>query len=239
MGARRPVTPPPPAEALRQLRAEARPAAVAGMARFGMSARGRLGVSIPTLRRLAKAWGHDAGLAAVLWASGVQEARIAATMVADPGTISRRTLQAWVRDLDSWDVCDQFCLNLVARSPHAWPLAERWATARAEFTKRAAFATLAVLAVHDASPDRRFAAALRLVERAASDDRPYVSKGVNWALRFIGRRNQACHAAATTVARRLAERPERAMRWVGRDALRALAKGAWRGGTGSAAGART
>ena len=132
-------------------------------------------------------------------------------------------MDRWCRDFDNWAICDTLCFALWDRTPHAWDKVTKWSTRRAEFEKRAAFALLASLALHDkTSPNASFLAGLRLIERAASDERNFVKKGVNWALRGIGRRNAVLHAAAVKLARRLAESPEAAPRWVGKDALREL-----------------
>lgn len=216
---------------LRRLRAAANPDNVAGMARFGISAENTLGVSMPFLRGIARelkperrvdpTWAHE--LAACLWESGVHEARILAALVDVPALVTREQAEAWAHDLDSWDVCDQLCGNLLDKTPFAIELARDWASAPHEFVKRAGFVVMTQLAVHDKKADDLvFLGFLELVRREAADDRPYVRKGINWALRQIGKRNSDLHAAAVEVADRLRESGSRAARWVASDALREL-----------------
>ena len=212
------------ADVLAELRRSANPANVAGMARFGIRPQTEVlgGPNVPGLRAMAKRLGRDQALARGLWVSGVHEARLLATMVADPGRFPRRTADRWARSLDSWDVCDQFCGNLVDRTPYAYEAAATWAGRRQEFVKRAGFALMAELAVHDKqAPDDRFLAFIPLIERHAMDQRNFVRKAVNWALREIGKRNGRLHGAALEAADRIKGGP-RGGRWVGSDALHEL-----------------
>ena len=218
-------------QVLDRLRACANPDNVAGMARYGISGAGTLGVSMPNVRAIAKELrparkadpGAAHGLALALWASGLHEARILAALVDVPALVTREQADAWAADLDSWDVCDQLCGNLLDRTPMARDLAEDWAAAGPEFVKRAGFVVMTQLAVHDKkAPDEEFLHFLTLVEREAGDDRPYVRKAVNWALRQIGKRDLALHSAAVALAVRLRDSGPRAARWVASDALREL-----------------
>lgn len=210
-------------EALAQLRSLGRPDQLAGMARFGITPRNRLGASVPGMRRLAKRLGTDHALAEALWQTDIPDARIVASLVADPAQLTRAQMDRWAYDFDSWDVCDQVCQNTFDRSPLAWDRVHAWARAEPAFVRRAAFALLASLAHEDKSAtDERFLAALPLIREAASDDRNYVKKGVSWALRGIGKRNAALHDAATALARELKARSELPARWIGSDALREL-----------------
>jgi len=210
-------------EIIAELQSRANPANVAGMARFGISSNGTLGVSVAEIRKLARRAGRSHDLAIELWASGIHEARILATIVAEPERLSRRQMDAWARDFDSWDVCDQACQNLFWRSPHAWDMARKLSRARGEFVRRAGFSLLASLATRCPDiPAGHWAEALAMIEAAATDDRNYVRKAVNWALRKIGRRNRDLRAAAIATARRLKEMDSRAARWIGSDALREL-----------------
>lgn len=212
-------------DALAQLHALARPGELAGMARFGMAVDRRLGASIPSLRQLGKRFGRDHALALALWDTGIADARILAAMVADPLQLDVRTMDAWARAFDSWDVCDQVCSNAFARSPLAWRRVEAWAPRQAEFVRRAAFALLAQLAVHDkAADDARYVALLPLIEAASDDDRNFVRKAVNWALRQIGKRNAALRPQAIACAERIRARGTRAARWIAADALRELSR---------------
>ena len=195
----------------------------AGMARYGICADRAFGVSMPALRAFARTLGRDHALALDLWASGVHEARILASLVDEPALVTAAQMDAWALDLEAWDVCDQCCLNLFRRTPHAWRRAHAWSRRRAEFVKRAGFSLFAVLAVHDkAAPDERFHEVFAAVEREAGDDRNFVRKSVNWALRQAGKRNPALRRAAVDCARRLRALDSRSARWIAADALREL-----------------
>jgi 3-methyladenine DNA glycosylase AlkD len=197
---------------------------VEGLARYGIVAPRALGVPVGTLLGLAKQLGKDHALAAALWESGWYEARLLAPMVDDPGQVTRGQMNAWAAAFDSWAVCDHACWHLFERTPFAWEKARRWSSSPRELVKRAGFALMAGLALHDkAAPDTRFRSFLPLVEKGARDERNFVKKGVNWALRAIGRRNLALNEAALVVARRLAGSEEASSRWVGQDAARELA----------------
>ncbi len=220
-------------EILRILHANANAANVEGMKRYGISPVGTLGVSMPLLRDLARqtkrcvgrdsATRHD--VADRLWASGVHEARILAALVDVPALVDEEQMERWVADLDSWDVCDQLCGNLFDKTDAAWGKAAEWAGREPEFVKRAGFVLMTQLAVHDkAAADERFEAFLPLVVREACDERPYVKKAVNWALRQIGKRNAYLNAQCIRAAEEiLASYPEsKTARWIARDALREL-----------------
>ena len=217
-----------------RLRAETNAENIAGMARFGISSHGTLGVSMPVVRKLAgeakKALGarnevarHE--LAARFWASGLHEARIMAALVDAPELVTDEQAEAWAADLDSWDVCDQLCINLLRLAPLGWEKAEAWTSRPEEFVKRAGFALGATLAVHDKSAgDERFRPLLSAAVREAVDERPMVRKAVNWQVRQIGKRDAALNAEAIAACERmLAEHPDsRSARWIARDALREL-----------------
>jgi 3-methyladenine DNA glycosylase AlkD len=210
-------------EILAALRAQANPKNVAGMARYGISAKGTLGVSVALIRRLAKQTGRSHELAAELWASGIHEARILATIVEEPARVTRRQMNQWARDFDSWDVCDQACQNLFRYTPYAWTMAVEWAGARREFVRRAAFALMAGLAVKAKdSPDEDFEALLPLIAMAATDERTLVKKAVSWALRAIGKRNPHLRRAAIAAAEDIRAIDSPAARWIAADALREL-----------------
>ncbi|HZY02593.1 MAG TPA: DNA alkylation repair protein [Anaeromyxobacteraceae bacterium] len=219
---------PPAAEVLSRLRARASPANVAGMARYGISTRGTLGVTVAELRRLARELGAAPArarhrLASDLWDSGVHEARILAAILDEPILVGEAQAERWAADLDSWDVCDQLCASLLRRTAFAWRKVREWAGREEPFVKRAGFALATQLAVHDRdAPDADFLPVLALVEREAGDGRNYVRKAVSWALRCVGKRSPGLRRRAAAAARRLAARPEPSARWVGRDALRDL-----------------
>jgi len=206
----------------------ANPENVAGMARFGINSKGTLGISIPTLRRLAREIGRDHELALRLWKSGFHEARILAGFVADPAKLTEALAERWVNDFDSWDVCDQVAA-LLEQVPFARKKIRQWAASDREFVKRAAFAMIAGLAVHDnAAADAQFEPFLRLVRRASTDDRNFVKKAVNWALRSIGKRNRRLNLRAAAVAREIGRIDSPAARWIAADALRELRSAAVR-----------
>jgi 3-methyladenine DNA glycosylase AlkD len=194
-----------------------------GLARYGIVAPNALGISVPVLKAIATRAGRDHGLAEALWRTGSYDARMMTPFVDEPARVTPAQMDRWARDFDNWAICDALCFHLFDRTPHAWRKIDTWSRSREEFVKRAAFALLASVALHDKTTgDAPFVKALPLVERGASDDRNFVKKGVSWALRSVGRRNRALNRAAVTVARRLAESPDAAPRWVGKDALREL-----------------
>ncbi len=223
-----------PSEARRPLQEEARAALSSlermstrrdreNLARFGITASKAYGVSMANMQKLAKRIGQDHELALALWDTGWYEARMLTSFVDDPARVTPAQMDRWCRDFDNWGICDTVCFHLFDRTPYAWAKVAQWSGKRDEFVKRAAFALLASLAGHDKkADDKAFVESLRLVERAATDERNFVKMGVSWALRRIGRRNAALHAAAVKVARRLTASPEAAARWVGSDALREL-----------------
>jgi len=194
-----------------------------GMARYAIVAPKAYGVSVADIRQLAKKLGRDHELAAALWETGWYEARMLTAFVDEPDRVTPTQMDRWARDFDNWAICDTLCFHLFDRTPHAWRKIAQWSTKRDEFVKRAAFALLASIALHDKKEaDEPFLRSLELIERGATDDRNFVKKAVSWALRSIGRRNSALNAAAVAVAKRLVESAESAPRWVGRDALREL-----------------
>ncbi len=210
-------------EVLDQLRSMANPANVQGMARYGINPENTLGISIPDLRRLARQCGRDHALAQDLWRSGIHEARILAAFVDEPSQVTPEQMDAWAAEFDSWDVCDQVCANLFDRTPHAYERAAAWSARPEEFVRRAGFALMAALAWHDKAPgDEAFLSFLPLIQEGATDERSFVRKAVNWALRQIGKRNLRLNQAAIDAARRIEVLPGKSARWVARDALREL-----------------
>jgi 3-methyladenine DNA glycosylase AlkD len=193
------------------------------LTRFGITAKKAFGVSMANVQSLGKRLGRNHDLAAALWDTGWYEARLLTSFVDEPERVTAAQMDRWCRDFDNWGICDTICFHLFDRTPHAWAKVEQWHDKRAEFVKRAAFALLASLALHDkASGDRPFLDSLPLVERAADDPRNFVQKGVSWALRLIGRRNPVLNEEAVTLARRLAASDEPAARWIGKEAVKEL-----------------
>ena len=194
-----------------------------GMARYSIPSDRAYGVAMKDIKALAKTLGLNQPLAVALWATGVYEARMLASFVGDPGQLTPAQMDRWCKDFDNWAFCDAMSFNLFDRTPHAWAKVAQWSTRRNEFEKRTAFALLWSLTVHDKSAgDELFEQGLALIEREAGDERNFVKKATNMALRAIGKRNRALNSAAMMVARRLASSKDATARWVGKDALREL-----------------
>lgn len=211
------------AKVLAELRRLANPTNVAGMARFGIVGKELLGISMVQLRTIAKQTGRDHELAAELWVSGVFEARILAGFVAEPARVTRRQANSWAKDFECWADCDGLCIHLFRKTPFANDLAIAWSRRREELVKRAGFTMMATLAVHDkAAGDEVFRTYLTRVQEEATDERHNVKKGVNWALRQIGKRNQILNREAILMAKLIREKDSRAARWIAADALREL-----------------
>ncbi len=209
-------------EVMAELRALGDAEALAGMARYGIRTDAALGVSIYKLRLLARRIGRDHELALALWETGVHEARILASYVDEPAAVTTEQVERWALDFDSWDTVDQVT-DLFERAGFGWSRAVEWSGREEEFVKRAAFALMAGLAVHDkGAADERFLVLLPVIEREAWDERNFVRKAVNWALRNIGKRNACLNAAAVESALRIEQQGSGAARWIARDALREL-----------------
>jgi 3-methyladenine DNA glycosylase AlkD len=212
-------------ELIAHLKSLASPEDLEGMARFGVGGEKTLGIRIPVLRKLAKAYRNDHQLASALWASGIHEARILASMVDDSAQVTEGQMEAWVNEFDSWDVCDQVCMNLFERHPLAYQKAVEWSRREEEFVKRAGFAMVAVLAWHDkTADDRAFDPFFERMQVGAQDDRNFVKKAVNWALRQIAKRRPGLASRCVQLAQELAESENKSARWVGKDALREFEK---------------
>lgn len=210
-------------ECVARLRAAAQPGDKGGMARFGIRPAKALGVRMPIIRRIAKEAGRDHALAAGLWRTGIHEARILASLVDEPERVTPAQMDRWVRQFEAWDVCDQCCMNLFDRTPHAWAKAVEWMSREREFEKRAGFALVACLAWHDKdAQDARFVPLLDAVVAHADDGRNFVKKAASWALRQTGKRSPPLRRAAVSRASALAASEGGGARWVGRYALRGL-----------------
>ena len=194
-----------------------------GMARFAIPSDKAFGVSVGDLRDYGKKLGRNHELAAALWESGWYEARMLVAFVDEPDQVTPAQMDRWCREFDNWAICDALCFHLFDRTPHAWKKVNQWSSLRGEFQKRGSFALLWALSVHDKqAADELFILGLRLIEREAGDERNFVKKAVNMALRAIGKRNGSLHAAALEVAQRLADSKDATARWNGKDALREL-----------------
>lgn len=208
-----------------QLNNWANPENVAGMARFGIVGNQVLGISMPTLRAYAKELGKNHALALELWGSGIHEAQILASIIADPKQATPDLLEDWVKDFASWDVCDQTCMNFFIDTPFAHEKIIAWSDRPEEFVKRAAFALIACFANgHKRVSDDFYVSFFPLIMREVHDERNFVKKGVNWALRGIGKRNLFLNRAATDCAHELAKRPSKTARWIATDAIRDIAR---------------
>jgi 3-methyladenine DNA glycosylase AlkD len=210
-------------DVLDKLQSKARPEQLEGMAKYGMTIEQRLGVSVPDMRNLAKEIGWDHKLALDLWRTGIAEARIVAGMVDDPAQLTEEQMEDWVKDINSWDVCDQVCMNLFEKNPLAWKKIVDWSEREEEFVKRTAFSLIACLAWHDKkASDEKFIELLPVIIRGATDERNFVKKAVNWALRNIGKRNINLNEAAINTAKEIKRLDSRAARWIASDTLREL-----------------
>jgi 3-methyladenine DNA glycosylase AlkD len=194
-----------------------------GRARFGIQSQKAYGVRMPELRRMARESGKNHELAEKLWQYGYSETRIMASMIDDPQQVTEDQMERWAQDFDSWDVCDQCCMNLFRKTPFAYEKISEWSTREEEFVKRAAFTLIATLAVHDKkAEDEKFIALFPLIIRESTDTRNYVKKAVNWALRQIGKRNLDLNKEAIAVADEISKIDSKIARWIASDALREL-----------------
>jgi 3-methyladenine DNA glycosylase AlkD len=208
---------------IKKIKSLADPEAVAGMARFGIHSKNNYGVSITTLRKIAREIGKDPKLAKQLWRSGIHEAKMLASLIDIPGLVTEKQTEEWVKDFDSWDICDQVCGNLFRRTKYAYKKALEWTKRKEEYVKRAGFTLMAQLAVHDKkADDRTFIKLLPIIKRGSVDDRNYVKKAVNWALRQIGKRNRNLKLEAIKAAKEIQELNSRSARWIASDAIREL-----------------
>jgi 3-methyladenine DNA glycosylase AlkD len=210
-------------DVLDRLQGKAKPEQLPGMAKYGIIVEKRLGVSVPDMRKLAKELGKDHRLALDLWRTGIAEARIVAGMVGDPAKLTEEQMEEWVKGIDSWDVCDQVCMNLFEKNQLAWKKIIDWSEREEEFVKRTAFSLIACLAWHDKkASDEKFIALLPVVVREATDERNFVKKAVNWALRNIGKRNRNLNQSALRAAKEIRQLDSKSARWIAADAIREL-----------------
>ncbi|HEX7575711.1 MAG TPA: DNA alkylation repair protein [Candidatus Methanoperedens sp.] len=211
-------------EIITRLKSLSNPKSMEGMARYGINPEKTLGVSISSLRQLAKEIGKSHALAQQLWDTGIHEARILAGMIDEPDKVNDSQMERWVRDFDSWDVCDQCCMNLFDRTEFAYSKAIEWSSREEEFVKRAGFALMAVLASHDKKAgDEAFLKFFPAIEKESVDERTYVKKAVNWALRQIGKRNINLNRMAIETAKNIRKIDSRVARCIAADTLKELA----------------
>jgi len=206
---------------LNQIKLNGNPANLKGMARYGIRFDEAYGCNIPFLRKLAKNYKGNHDLAMELWRTGLHEARIIAFLIDDPKKVTEPQAERWLKDVKSWDICDGLCSNLIRKTPFAYKKAFEWSSRKEEFQKRAGFVMMAVLAVHDKEADDEiFLEFLDRIEEESSDDRNFVKKAVNWALRQIGKRNRSLHKSAIKASGRIKLQDSKTARWIANDALR-------------------
>ena len=210
-------------DVLAKLKSLSQPNAIEGMARFGITPESTYGVSIPNLRKLAKEIGVSHSLAQQLWAENIRETRILASMIDDPKMVTEEQMDRWVKEFDYWEICDQCCMNLFEKTEFAYQKCLEWSPSEEEFIKRAGFVLMARLAVSDKkAADEEFERFLPIIKREASDDRNFVKKAVNWALRQIGKRNLSLNKEAVETAEEIQKMDSKSARWIASDAIREL-----------------
>jgi 3-methyladenine DNA glycosylase AlkD len=210
-------------EVMEQLKSKAKIDQLQGMARFAIVGDQRLGVSVPDIRKIAKDIGKDHQLALDLWGTGVPEGMIVAGMIAEPEKLTEQQMETWVVDINSWDICDQVCMNLFEKTPLAEKKIYEWSLREEEFVKRASYALIACLAWHDKeASDEAFTQYFPVIVVGATDERNFVKKAVNWALRNIGKRNQALNKEAVKVAKEIQGIDSKSARWIASNAIREL-----------------
>jgi 3-methyladenine DNA glycosylase AlkD len=210
-------------EILKKLKSMSDTKTVEGMAKFGINPNNTLGISIPTLREMAKEIGKNHNIALELWDSGIHEARLLACFIDDPAAVTEEQMENWIKDFDSWDVCDQCCSNLLDKTQFAYQKVFELTKRKEEFVKRTGFVLMACLAVHDKeSKDEKFLRFLPIIKRESKDERNFVRKAVNWALRQIGKRNKNLNKEAIKTAKEILKIDSKAAKWIASDALREL-----------------
>ena len=208
---------------IEKLKSLSDPNAALDMARYGINTKTAYGVSIPDLRKIAKNSGKSHALARELWQSGIHEARILASMIDEPAIVTAGQMDSWAKDFDSWDLCDQCCNNLFYKTPFAYQKAFEWSSGSSEFVKRAGFVMIAALSVHDKKAgDDKFEKFLPVIKRESADERIYVKKAVNWALRQIGKRNMSLNKKAMDTANEILKINSKTAKWIASDAIREL-----------------
>jgi len=210
-------------DVLNKLKAKARPDQLEGMARFGMTIEKRWGVSVAEIRKIAKELDKNHNLAIELWRTGIAEAKILASMIGEPEKMTEKQMEKWVKDFDSWDVCDQVCMNLFDKTPFVWEKVLDWSKRDEEFVKRTAFALIASLACHDKeAEDEKFIELFPVIRNGAIDQRNFVKKAVSWALRNIGKRNPNLNKKALIAAKDIRLIDTKPARWIASDVIREL-----------------
>jgi len=206
-----------------ELKKNTRPKALKSMARYGINVSKAYGVSIPVQRKLAKQIGKDHNFARQLWDADIHETRIIASMIDEPERVTKKQMDKWANDFNSWDLCDQCCNNLFVNTPYAHEKAIVWSESKKEFVKRAGFTLMAVIAVHDKNAaDKDFDKFFERIKNESTDERNFVKKSINWALRQIGKRNKTLHKKALTYAKEIEKIDSKSAKWIAKDAIREL-----------------
>ncbi|MGZ7068204.1 MAG: DNA alkylation repair protein, partial [Methanobacterium sp.] len=196
---------------------------VEGRAKFGINSSKAYGVRMPELRRIARETGKNHEIAQELWKHGYTETRIIASIIEDPKLVSEEQMENWALEFNSWDICDQCCMNLFRRTPFAYKKIHEWSKRDEEFVKRAAFTLIATLAVHDKkAEDYSFEDLFPIIIKESYDERNFVKKAVNWALRQIGKRNLNLNKEAIEIAEKINKLDSKSAKWIAKDALREL-----------------
>ncbi len=210
-------------QVIKHLKSEGNPANLAGMARYGISINNALGISMPVLRQYARQFKGNHELALELWASGIHEARIMASIIDDPKKVTKAQMENWVKDFNSWDICDQTCGNLFNKTDFAFDVAFKWCKAKEEFVKRAGFAMIVAISVHGKKvTDEKLIPFFDCIIEGSTDDRNFVKKAVNWALRTLGKRSKNLYPIAIATAEKIQKADSRSAKWIAADALREL-----------------
>ncbi len=208
---------------IKKLKSLSNPKNVEGMARFGINPQKALGINIPVLRKMAKEIGKDHNLALQLWDSDLHEVRILATMIDEPDKVSEKQMEEWVKGFNSWDLCDQCCMNLFSKTSLAWKKAIEWVGKEREFTRRASFSLIACLAWYEKqAEDKEFLKFFPLIKKYSTDERNFVKKAVNWALRQIGKKNKNLNKGALKLTKEILKIDNKTAKWIASDALREL-----------------
>ena len=208
---------------IKKLKSLSNPKAITGMARYGITPENTCGVSIPNLRKIAKEEGINRKLAQRLWNTNIRETKILASMIEDPEMVTEEQIEGWVKEFNYWEICDQCCMNLFEKTKFAYKKAIEWSSREKEFIKRAGFVLMARLAVSDKkADDKRFEKFFPVIKREATDNRNYVKKAVNWALRQIGKRNLNLNGKAIKIAKEIQKMDSKIAKWIASDALREL-----------------
>jgi len=208
---------------IEKLESLSNPEAIKGMAKFGITPKRAFGVSIPNLREIAKGLGINHELAMELWQTNLRETKILASMIDDPKSVTEEQMENWVKEFDYWEICDQVCQNLFTYTQFAYQKAIEWCGRDEEFIKRAGFALMAWLAFKDKkAKDEQFEKFLPIIKREAADNRNFVKKAVNWALRQIGKRNIDLNTKAIETAEEIQKIESKTAKWIAQDAIKEL-----------------